>query len=134
MGGFEKVALKKAADYAALEFRKTMKALGVALRLAVLRVLRLAALRVLRLAALRVLRFSGIALGRIPPHDHTVLRPENILRDLVQINGQVRRVAGQIDPRFTVRLRVPSSPEQKAGIFVAEFSVNGFIVSSVRFF
>ena len=28
MGGFEKVALKKAADYAALEFRKTILFLG----------------------------------------------------------------------------------------------------------
>jgi hypothetical protein len=28
MGGFEKVALKKAADYAALEFRKTMTRQG----------------------------------------------------------------------------------------------------------
>ena len=28
MGGFEKVALKKAADYAALEFRKTMVLTG----------------------------------------------------------------------------------------------------------
>ena len=28
MGGFEKVALKKAADYAALEFRKTITVTG----------------------------------------------------------------------------------------------------------
>ena len=31
MGGFEKVALKKAADYAALEFRKTILESGGAL-------------------------------------------------------------------------------------------------------